>query len=71
MRGSWARVERFHTLEKKLIVLGIKPAPISAGINSHPNPHLISFLPVGTQVKCVGHHLSWEDIRYHVSNHHM
>lgn len=53
----------------KLIGLGIKPAPISAGINSHPNPHLISFLLVGTQVKYVGHHLSWEDIRYRVSNH--
>jgi hypothetical protein len=50
--GLRARVQHFHTHEKKLVGLIIKPVPVPMGTNSHPNPHPIGFLPAGTQVKC-------------------
>jgi hypothetical protein len=43
----------FHTHEKKPVRLRIKPAPLPAGISSHPNMHPIRFLPIGTHIKCV------------------
>jgi hypothetical protein len=36
--------------------LRIKLTPVPAGTNSHPNPHPIEFLPVGTRVKCARFH---------------
>jgi hypothetical protein len=46
----------FLYMREKHVGLRIKPAPIHAGINSHPNPHHIGFLPAGTRVKCARCH---------------
>jgi hypothetical protein len=40
--GLRARIQHFHTHEKKLV---------PTGTNSHPNPHPIGFLPACTRVK--------------------
>jgi hypothetical protein len=51
-----ARVQHFHTHEKKHVGLRIKPVPVPTGTNSHPNPHPIGFLPAGMRVKCARCH---------------
>jgi hypothetical protein len=54
--GLRARVQHFHTHEKKPVGLRIKPVPVPTDTNSHPNPHPIGFLPAGTRVKCARCH---------------
>jgi hypothetical protein len=66
--GLRARVQLFHTHEKKPVGLRIKPVPVPTGTNSHPNPHPIGFLPAGTRVKYARCHpyATWLWIRFPV-----
>jgi hypothetical protein len=54
--GLRARLQHFHTHEKKPVGSRIKPVPVPTGTNSHSNQHPIGFLPTSTRVKCARCH---------------
>lgn len=55
MTGTWIHdmSTTFSYPPEKIVALRIKLTLIPTGSNSHPNPHLVGLLLVGTRVKYV------------------